>query len=147
MYTWKIPPRIKVLEALGCIADGRIKFVGEKEAVVVSSTGERSYKVTWDGGKAIMSTDNGSLYRGYLGYPSIAFLMLKGILPFDKRLAEALKGIPWKKLNETYKKYRIVEEKVKIIAKERGVSPEELDRFVAKVMKAIREQKFVKLEV
>ncbi|HDI75526.1 MAG: hypothetical protein DRJ52_03070 [Thermoprotei archaeon] len=146
MY-WRTPPRIKVLEALGCIADQRIKFVGEKEAVVVSSTGERTYKVTWDGGKAIMSTDNGSLYRGYLGYPSIAFLMLKGILPFDKEIADALKGISWKKLNETYKKYRIVEEKVKAIAKERGVDPAKIDSFVAKVMQEIRAKRFVKLEV
>ncbi len=144
---WKIPPRIKILEALGCIADGRIKFISEHEARVISSTGERTYTVKWNGDKAIFADDNGSVYRGYLGYPSIAFLMLKGLLPFDKRIAEGLKGVPWKKLNEKYRRYWIVESIIKKKLEKRGISTEEVDDFIKKVLDAISELKPEKLEL
>ncbi len=143
---WKKPPRIKVLEALGCIADNRIEFISDHEARVVSSTGERVYTVKWDGGKAIFSNDNGSIYRGYLGYPSIAFLMLKGLLPFNKKLANGLKGIPWKRLNEKYKKYWIVESIIKRRLKEKGISEEEVEHFIKEVLMAIDRLKPEKLE-
>ena len=78
---WKVPPKIKVLEALGSIADDRIKFVSENEARVISSSGDKEYTVKFDiSTKRINSTDNGSVYKGYLGYPSIAVLMLKKVL-------------------------------------------------------------------
>ncbi|RLE66692.1 MAG: hypothetical protein DRJ38_01010 [Thermoprotei archaeon] len=144
---WKKPPRIKVLEALGCIADRRIELISDYEAKVVSSTGERTYIVKWNGGKAIFSNDNGSIYRGYLGYPSIAFLMLKGLLPFNKRIAEGLKGIPWKRLNEKYKKYWIVESIIKRQLKRRGISEEEVENFIKEVLTAIKKLKPEKLEV
>jgi len=143
---WKKPPRIKVLEALGCIADKRIEFISDYEAKVVSSTGERVYTVKWDGGKAIFSNDNGSIYRGYLGYPSIAFLMLKGLLPFNEKLANGLKGIPWKRLNEKYKRYWIVESIVKRRLKEKGISEEEVEHFIKEVLTAIDRLKPEKLE-
>lgn len=66
------PPKIKVLEALGAIVDGRIKQVGEGDYVVVSSDGYRKYSVHVDlerGGIAD-STDNGTTYKGgYMGTP------------------------------------------------------------------------------
>jgi len=145
-YVWKLPPRIKVLEALGCIADDRIQLIAENEAKVVSSTGERTYSVKWDGNKAIFSDDNGSIYRGYLGYPSIAFLMKKGVLPFDEKIAEGLKGIPWKRLNERYKKYWIVESIVKRKLERKGIDSKYVDAFVKRVMEAIKKEKFTKLE-
>ncbi len=141
---WKKPPRIKVLEALGCIADGRIKFISDKVAQVTSSTGERVYDVKWDGERRIFSNDNGSIYRGYLGYPSIAFLMVKGVLPFDERLAEALRGIPWKILNEKYKRYFIVEKIVKSKVKKKGISEEYVDKFIEHVLEKITELKLLK---
>ncbi len=138
---WKLPPKIKVLEALGAIADGRVKLT-EDGAIVVSSDGSRSYRVTYHGGDVINSTDNGSVYRGYLGYPSIAVLMLRGVLPFDREIAEALKGIPWRQLNEQYKKYSIVEEIVLKEAERRGVPAEKIKAFVERVMEEIRKRKF-----
>lgn len=131
---WKLPPRVKVLEALGCIGDGRIEFTGEREARVVGSDGQRVYRVVWDGKLGIASNDNGSVYRGYLGYPSIAFLMLKGVLPFDAKLAEALKGIPWRELNEKFKSYRDTENYVKDVLRQRGVSWAYVEAFVSKVL-------------
>lgn len=138
------PPRIKILEALGAIADDRIKIIDDKRAEVVSSDGTRQYTVAVDYDKRrVYSNDNGTRFRKYIGYPIIAFLMKKGILPYDERLAQALKGIPWKKLNEKYKKYGIVEEIVKKKALEKGVMPVELDQFVEKSMRILRSIKLV----
>lgn len=129
------PPRIKILEALGSIADGRVKLIDADRANVESSTGERAYTVYVNVEKGIaFSDDNGTRFKGYIGYPIIAVLMLKGVLPFDERLAKALTGIPWKELNERYKRYAIVEELVKKEAEKRGVTPKEIDNFVKRVM-------------
>ncbi len=136
------PPRIKVLEALGAIADGRIK-VRNNEAEVVSSNGERVYRVIVSRDGRVYSNDNGTYYRGYVGYPIIAFLMLKGILPYDERISKALAGIPWKELNETYKKYAIVEEIVLRQAEEKGVSRQSVLDFVNIVLKKLSSLRLV----
>ena len=142
----RLPPRIKILEALSAIGDGRIYVLDEKRARVVSSDGSREYNVYTDLERRLAySDDNGTRFRNYIGYPIIAFLMLKGVLPFDKRLAEALRGIPWRELNEKFKSYAIVENIVKKIAKERGVEPHELDAFIAKVMDKLRKIELIYL--
>lgn len=142
MRRLSLPPRIKVFEALGCIADGRVRMVergGVIKAKVISSTGERSYKVVISlGDRRSYSDDNGTLLRGYVGYPIVAVLMVTGVLPYDRRMSEALKGIKWKKLNERYKRYAIVEWIIKKMAERRGVRKEELDRFADGVMDALR---------
>ncbi|MGQ4832452.1 MAG: hypothetical protein ACP6IS_00980 [Candidatus Asgardarchaeia archaeon] len=144
---WKMPPKIKVLEALGSIADQRIIKIKDGEYKVISSSGDREYKVEVDlENLRINSTDNGSVYKGYLGYPSIAVLMLNQILPFSEKIATALKGINWKELNEKYKAYWKTEFVVKKIAKRRGVSEEEIDAFVNEVMEKIKELKIKKLK-
>ena len=83
------------------------------EAEVISSSRERTYKVKFKEPNLIDSDDNGSRFKGYLGYPSIALLMLLKKLSFDQQIAESLKGIPWKELNEKYKNYWIVEQLIK----------------------------------
>lgn len=129
------PPRIKVLEALGSIADRRIRMLDDQRALVESSTGERTYTVYVDVEKEeAYSDDNGTKLRGYIGYPIIAVLMLKGVLPYDERVAKALAGIPWKELNERFKRYAVVENIVKKEAAKRGVSAREIDGFVEAVM-------------
>ncbi len=138
----RLPPRIKVLEALGSIADGRIN-VQDNEAEVTSSTGERAYKVIVRDDGRVYSTDNGTIYRGYIGYPIIALLMIKGKLPYDERIANALSGIPWKRLNETYRKYVIVEQIVLKKAEEKGVPRQVIIDFVNIVMKKLQSMKLV----
>jgi len=115
----RLPPKIKVLEASGAIGDGRVRYweCGNNiyAAEVLSSTGERKYTVVVKKsmvGYIAYSNDNGTLYRRYVGYPIISVLMLLGALPRNQRVENALKGIPWKRLNETYKKYSIVESAV-----------------------------------
>jgi len=99
---WKIPPIIKVYEALGCIADKRIEIEGNK-AKVFSSSKQKFYSIEFDGKNSIMCNDNGSYWQGYLGYPSIAFLMLKGKVDYNSKFVEALKDISWKDLNVKFK--------------------------------------------
>jgi len=135
----RLPPRIKVLEALGAIADGRIKIIDGYRAQVVSSEGDRVYDVYVDLSKGqVYSNDNGTKYRGYVGYPIIALLMIKGVIPFYRDVAEALKGIPWRELNEKYKKYAIVESIVKDIARKRGISPSYIDLVISRVMSKLK---------
>jgi len=67
--------------------------------------------------------------------------MIKGVLPYDSRIGAALKDIPWKVLNEKYKKYAIVEEEVKKIAAGRGVPPAELEEFKDRVYKELKKFK------
>ncbi|RLC77745.1 MAG: hypothetical protein DRI61_10925 [Chloroflexi bacterium] len=111
----RAPPRIKVLEALGAIADGRIEVVSPKEAIVTGSDGKRTYRVRWDAASnTVSSTDPATRFRGYVGYPVIAFLMLQGVLPYDASLASKLAGVKWRELNEKFKDYdRVMEEVLK----------------------------------
>ncbi|MCE4623258.1 MAG: hypothetical protein F7B11_00725 [Caldisphaeraceae archaeon] len=116
MQSLRLPPRIKVLEASGSIADERIKIERASEneilATVISSEGDKKYKVVIkrDGETyKAYSNDNGTKLRGYIGYPIIAVLMVSNILPRDRNVEEALKGVEWRKLNEKYKKYAMVE--------------------------------------
>ena len=142
---WLMPPRIKILEALGTIADKRIE-IKDNRAKVTSSLGEKTYAVTFDGKDAIMSNDNGSFYKGYLGYPSIAFLMLKEILPYDKKIAEALKGVKWKELNEKIKDYYKVEQIIKIRLSRQKIKQSQIDEFIFKTLEKIKSLELKKLE-
>ena len=100
---WKHPPIIKIYEALGTVADGRIDVVGDS-AKVFSSSGKKFYDVLYDpAGQAIMANDNGSYWQGYLGYPAIAMLFKLGVLEYKSELALHLKGIAWKDLNTKFK--------------------------------------------
>ena len=103
MSFWKQPPFIKVYEALGAIADDRIKIDGNS-AKVYSSSGNKFYTVSYDpAGSSIMCNDNGSYWAGYLGYPAIAYLLKIGVIPFDLSLANLLKDIAWKDINQDFK--------------------------------------------
>ena len=130
------PPRIKVLEALGAIADQRVRKVDDHYEVI-SSEGDRKYTVSVEGNN-VSSDDNGTRFRNYVGYPIIAVLMLEGRLPYDEELAKALAGIPWRKLNEDMKDYSKVEEIVLKRAEEKGVKRERVEEFVNRVMENVR---------
>jgi len=141
---WLMPPRMKILEALGTIADERIKIKGNT-AKVESSMHEKTYSVVFNGKNEISSNDNGSFYKGYLGYPSIAFLMLKGIIPYDKEISESLRDIKWKELNEKFKNYSKVEVIIKAISARKGIKQNKIDDFIAKVLDEIQKLNFKKL--
>jgi len=135
------PPRIKILEAIGSIGDERIKVLDDKRAQVVSSRGDKVYKVVLvekeNNVFHTYSNDNGTIYRGYIGYPIIAFMMVKGIIPIDKEVMKAMSGVPWKDLNERYKKYSIVENIVLSRAERMGVSRDIIMDYINIVMKKL----------
>jgi len=142
----RTPPRIKVLEAASAVADGRVRRVGPHSYLVTSSDGTRVYRVYVDPSRGVAySDDNGTRYRGYIGYPIIAALMLEGVLPYDQRVGEALRGVPWRRLNESLRRYALVEREAKRLAEARGVAPSLLDRFVEEVMARLRGLRLEKL--
>lgn len=99
---WKQPPSIKIYEALGAVADGRVETT-ETSAKVFSSSRKKFYAVQYHSDNhSIMANDNGSYWRGYLGYPAIAFLLATGELEYKENLANLLKGIAWKDLNQRF---------------------------------------------
>ncbi len=103
MASWKLPPRIKIYEALGALADGRIEVL-ENTAKVYSSSRNKYYTVSYDPKTgAIMTNDNGSYWQDYLGYPAIAYLMKIGVVPFSETTAALLADIKWKEVNQTFK--------------------------------------------
>lgn len=102
MAEWDMPPRLKVLEAMGAVADGRVE-VKNNEGKVTSSMGTKRYTVVYEEERsAIYSNDNASKWQGYIGYPIIAFLMEKGMVGCDDEVAQAMKGFQWKKINEKF---------------------------------------------
>ena len=143
MYLLRIPPQIKVLEAAGALADGRVEVDRKGSTIIArvkSSEGDKTYKVIVKrvlDGYLVYSDDNGTKYRKYVGYPIISVLMLVGVLPRDKEIEEALKGIPWRKLNEGYKRYSLVEEVVTNMVKGK-VSPEKLKVFKVNILNELR---------
>ena len=143
---WKFPPRIKIYEALGCLADGRLEEVGS-EIRVYSSSRTKYYTVSFDEPtNAIMANDNGSYWACYLGYPSIAYLMKIKKLPFDGVYAEVLKGISWKELNKKHKNnfeksIREIDQKIE----EQGLDIGAFHRFVDEIMLEIASKKYILL--
>jgi len=100
---WKQPPVIKIYEALGSMADGRVEISGNT-AKVYSFSRNKFYDVSYDpDAQSIMANDNGSYWKGYLGYPSIAFLMKTAIISYDEKVANLLKNIAWKDINQKFK--------------------------------------------
>lgn len=136
---WKVPPKIKIYEALGCIADSRIEINGN-EAKVFSSSRKKYYNVTYDGKDAIMCNDNGSYYVGYLGYPAIAFLMMKGSIEYNPEVARFLKDIKWKDINTKFQSdYEKTELYVLEFAKEKGFDVNRLREEVDKIFEQVKE--------
>jgi len=148
---WKNPPKIKIYEALGALADGRLREEenerGEKEWRVYSSSGNKFYLIKYDAKKnAIMTNDNGSYWQGYLGYPAIAFLMSIGKIKFQQKFSRALKNIKWKDLNTEFKNnYDKTIEYCHKLLSEREYNLKEFLKEIENIEKQIRNLKIKKL--
>ncbi|MCB9806029.1 hypothetical protein H6775_02590 [Candidatus Nomurabacteria bacterium] len=143
---WKIPSDIKVYEALGTFADDRVEM-HENSAKVFSSSGNKFYDVIFDPEtNSITANDNGSYWQGYLGYPSIVFLMKKGIIDFDKNVAEALKGIRWKDINVSFKNdFAKTEELILEKVEHKGFGVEFVKNEIKYILEQIKKLKLKKL--
>jgi hypothetical protein len=103
MDEWKLPPDVKIYEALGAVADGRIEL-DDNSARVRSSSGAKFYDVHYDRkSRSIMANDNGSYWQGYIGYPAIAYLLRIGDITYDYDVARNLAGFDWKQINTSNK--------------------------------------------
>jgi len=144
---WLAPPRIKIYEALGAIADGRVSISGN-QGTVLSSSKSKSYAVQYDPEKnAITANDNGSYWKGYLGYPSIAFLMLKGALQYDARYAAGLKGVPWKDINTQFKNdFDKTAEHIHALLEKKGVDLQTFLRYIDGIHENIEKLSLAKLD-
>ncbi len=101
---WKMPPLVKVYEALGAIGDGRVRIEDGRRATVTSSDGSKTYEVeTSADGREIASNDNASYWQGYVGYPAIAVLLARGFYHPPESVTAALAGVAWKELNRKFK--------------------------------------------
>ena len=101
---WKMPPLVKVYEALGAIGDGRVQIEDSQRATVTSSDWSKTYEVeTSADGRQIASNDNASYWQGYVGYPAIAVLLARGFYRPPANVTDALAGIAWKELNRKFR--------------------------------------------
>ncbi len=101
---WKMPPLVKVYEALGAIGDGRVRIEDSRRATVTSSDGSKTYEVeTSPDGREIASNDNASYWQGYVGYPAIAVLLARGFYHPPENVTGALAGVAWKELNRRFR--------------------------------------------
>lgn len=103
----KLPPPEKFLEAWSAIGANRVHLLSpldasSGEAEVKSSDNSKIYRLAWDG-KIYRSTDNATVWQAYPGYPVLALLMLKGLLPLPQDLATLFAPINWHELNKKSK--------------------------------------------
>lgn len=137
---WKMPPLIKVYEALGALGDGRVRALDEHDAAVTSSDGTKVYQVQLGpGSREVSSNDNASYWQGYLGYPAIAVLMMRAAIEQPAGAAQALAGIPWKQLNRDFRNDwdKTLSEVERQLA-ERGHDPAALRAQAEAVLEALR---------
>jgi hypothetical protein len=105
MPTWKMPPKAKIYEALSAVADKRVSITGHTTAQVLSSSRDKTYDVEWsEDYSEITANDNASYWQGYTGYPIIAVLLHTGRIPFNPHIAQRLADIPWKSVNQKFKR-------------------------------------------
>ena len=134
-----MPPLIKVYEALGAVADGRVRLADDHRALVTSSDGSKTYEVEF-AGRAIAANDNASYWQGYLGYPAIAVMIARGLLRPDATAMAALRGIPWKELNSRFHNdYARTLAEVAHLLKARAADPAMIDAACKALLEAVRE--------
>jgi hypothetical protein len=136
---WQMPPLIKVYEALGAVADGRVRLADERRALVTSSDGSKIYEVEC-AGRVIAANDNASYWQGYLGYPAIAVMIARSFVAAEPTAVAALRGIPWKELNRRFRNdyTRTLAEVAQRLAA-RAADPVSVAAACAAVLEAIRQ--------
>ncbi|HLI79413.1 MAG TPA: hypothetical protein VKV03_05490 [Candidatus Binataceae bacterium] len=138
---WKMPPPIKIYEALGAIGDGRVRLEDEHRALVTSSEGDKTYEVeiAGDARREISSNDNASYWQGYLGYPAVAVLLVRGLYRPPANVIDALAGIPWKEINRRYQNdYDATIAEVNRTVEASGHDPDAVASEVESIIEALR---------
>ncbi|HKV54194.1 MAG TPA: hypothetical protein VJN94_06075 [Candidatus Binataceae bacterium] len=138
---WKMPPIVKIYEAIGAIGDGRVTLEDDHHASVCSSDGSKTYQVEISAdGRGISSNDNASYWQGYLGYPAIAVILMRGLYRVRDDVIEALSGIEWKELNRRFRNdYERTIREVMQRAEARGLDTGAIATEVEAVLRALHE--------
>lgn len=116
---WQLPPKFKIYEALGAVADNRIEIVSsiqtqselfesETSSDIItahqfSSSKNKYYTISYNSKtQEIMSNDNATWYIGYLGYPALSLLLYLDVIVYDKSVLNYFSQIPFKDINQKY---------------------------------------------
>jgi hypothetical protein len=136
-----MPPPAKIYEAIGALGDGRVRLEDERHASVLSSERSKTYRVQISAdGREISSNDNASYWQGYLGYPAIAVMLMRGLYSVRPDVSRALSEIPWKELNRRFRNdYERTIEEVMRRAEQRGFDPAVIRAEVEAVLFVLRE--------
>lgn len=104
MAKWKMPLKVKIYEAFTVIADKRYEFLSDTQAAIPSTNGQKSYVIEWDNvfPMAMTANDNGTYWKGYIGYTMIAILMAQGKINYDEKIVSLFSGINWNALNKQF---------------------------------------------
>ena len=93
----KLPPKVKVIEALSAVADERIiieDLLSKEWKCNSSSTPWKSYKILYNEKEnTISSNDSLSINQWFLWYPAIAFLIKIWKIKYDERILEMMENI------------------------------------------------------
>lgn len=134
----KMPPREKIHEALSAIADNRVEL-GEGSALVESSGSGKQYTVTWTD-NVFTSNDSATYWQLYPGYPIIAVLLLRGLLPLQNDVAGYFSGINWTELNQKHKrKYDKAVAEILERLGSLGLDVPAIEQYVSEVYAALEE--------
>ena len=139
----KLPPIEKIYEAYSALADRRI-CIKENTADVVSSDGSKSYQVEWND-NTYASTDNGTYWQGYTGYPVIGVLILQSKLKVDKDIFHYFSNVNWNSLNKKHKRdYRAA--LLEVFA-EKQLSQNQIDAIEEKTQQVFEQLKTLDLTI
>ena len=105
---WTLPPKHKIYEALGAVADGRIEIIDPNSKIIearqYSSSRQKYYTILYNPAQnQIMPNDNATWYVGCLGYPAISLLLFIEKIKYDAAILSYFKDISFKDINQKYK--------------------------------------------
>ena len=90
----KLPPKVKVIEALSAVADERIiieDLLSKEWKCNSASSPWKTYKILYNEKEnTISSNDSGSINQWFLWYPAIAFLLKIWKLKYDESILEMM---------------------------------------------------------
>ena len=93
----KLPPKVKIIEALSAVADERIiieDLLSKEWKCKSASSPWKTYKILYNEKEnAILSNDSWTTNQWFLWYPAIAFLLKIWKLKYDERILEMMKDI------------------------------------------------------
>jgi len=102
MQEWKLPPKIKIIEALSAVADERVidnALLPNEWKCFSVSTPWKTYTILYDEkNNVISSNDSWSVNQSFLWYPAVAFLLKIWKLKYDEDVLVMLEDIDWLKL-------------------------------------------------